>query len=104
MIALFIGWMTSVACAGTIPDELREATVNARDASGNTPLHAAALRGDSATVAALLKSGAEVNATNHAGATPLLYGAHNTAIVRDLLDRGANPNMASALGSTPLMA
>ena len=52
----------------------------------------------------LLRHGAEVNATNSAGATPLLYGPHHTGIVRALLAHGADPNIASALGSTPLMA
>ena len=80
------------------------ASASSRDASGNTPLHVAALSGDEAAVRLLLDPGAEVNATNRAGATPLLYGAHDAKIVVDLLKGGANPNLASAFGSTPLMA
>jgi ankyrin repeat protein len=80
------------------------ASVFARDPLGNTPLHLAALRGDPGIVALLLEKGAAVNATNQAGATPLLYGAHSAAIVHALLNHGANPNIASVLGSTPLMA
>lgn len=74
-----------------------------RDASGNTPLHLAALNHDVAAVRTLLAAGAEVDAKNGAEATPLLYGAGDAEIVRLLLVRGANPNAASKTKNTPLI-
>jgi ankyrin repeat protein len=76
----------------------------ARDAAGNTALHFAAMNHDVPAVTALLQAGAEVDAQNAAGATPLLYGAGHAGIVRALLARGASPNAASNLQVTPLMA
>jgi ankyrin repeat protein len=73
------------------------------DATGNTPLHLAALNHDLEAVKALLATGAEPDAKNKAGATPLLYGAGHPEIVRALLARGANPNAASTAKATPLM-
>ena len=78
--------------------------VNARDSTGNTALHLAALNHDLAAVNALLAAGAEPDARNTAEATPLLYGAGHAGIVGALLERGANPNTASKLKVTPLMA
>jgi ankyrin repeat protein len=69
---------------------------------GSTPLHRAALRGDAESVAALIGSGADVNATNNAGATPLHYGVGSDRIVDLLLKAGANPNACSIAGNTPL--
>lgn len=48
-----------------------DADVNAKDASGRTPLHHAAERGRRATASLLLKRGADVNARDNDGATPL---------------------------------
>jgi ankyrin repeat protein len=83
---------------------LGDAAISSRDPMGNTPLHAAALCGYSTAVSVLLRHGAEVNATNNAGATPLLYGAHHAGIVRDLLAHAADPNIPSINGQTPLLA
>lgn len=70
--------------------------------AGSTPLHRAALRGDAEAVAALIKSGADVNATNEAGATPLHYAAGSEGVVDLLLKAGANPNACSLTRYTPL--
>ena len=55
--------------AGTLSPHLR------RIPHGGTLLHAAAQRGDAATVAALLAAGADVNAPAAEGVTPLMLGA-----------------------------
>lgn len=70
--------------------------------AGNSPLHLAALGGDEKAVAALINAGANVNATNNAGATPLHYGVGSEPIVAQLLKAGANPNARSKAGNTPL--
>jgi ankyrin repeat protein len=80
------------------------ADVKARDAGGDTALHLAALNHDLAAVNALLAAGAEADAKNVAGATPLIYGAGHPEIVRALLARGANPNAVSTTKNTPLMS
>jgi ankyrin repeat protein/mono/diheme cytochrome c family protein len=74
-----------------------------RNELGETPLMVAAQVGSPRMVRAMLDLGADVNATNAAGATALLRGAANPEVVKLLLDRGAQPNSASALGHTPLM-
>jgi ankyrin repeat protein len=45
--------------------------LDARDATDNTPLHAAALRGDRAHVELLIERGADLHARNHANCTAL---------------------------------
>ena len=45
--------------------------VNNRDYDGETPLHLAVKLGDAELAGLLLQSGADANATNTAGATPL---------------------------------
>ncbi len=46
-------------------------SVMMRSATDNTPLHIAALRGDTGMVAALLAAGADANAVGERGHTPL---------------------------------
>lgn len=70
--------------------------------SGSQPLHLAALRGDEAALAAMIQAGADVNATNDAGATPLHYAVGNERVVGLLLQAGANPNASSAAHVSPL--
>lgn len=76
--------------------------VTHRDESGATALHYAALNHDAVAVEALLAAGAEANARNAAGATPLLYGAGHAEIVRLLLAAGAAPDARSLDQATPL--
>ncbi|RNF02191.1 putative huntingtin interacting protein (HIP) [Trypanosoma rangeli] len=99
------------------------ADVNVRDTHGATPLHTAVARvspadgdgGDADTllssegpnnliVAFLLDNGADVNAHNNTGETPLMIAAatQNIAAVRILLIHGADPSLQDDLGNTVL--
>jgi ankyrin repeat protein len=68
-------------------------------------LHWASYRDDGESAALLIRAGANVNAANDLGATPLWTASLNgsAAMVRTLLQAGANPNAALLLGETPLM-
>jgi len=85
------------------------AAVDVRDAGGYTPLHLAAWNGQAATVALLLDAGAEINACNGRGETPLalavLYeNEDGMAEVIDLLiERGATADVFTAV-RLPLVA
>jgi uncharacterized protein len=76
--------------------------VDAVNASGETPLMMAALRGDLAWVQRLLERGAKVHRD---GWSPLHYAATGSEpkVVALLLDRGAPIDAASPNRSTPLM-
>ena len=79
--------------------------VNAKDASGRTPLMRASLGGDSVAVKALLAKGADANAADNNGATPLMNAAHrgSTDLIHALLAAGANVNAQDKDGTTALM-
>lgn len=76
--------------------------VKAQDLAGSTPLHHAAGFGALATMKLLLDKGADVNAKNRRGSTPLFWAIHDEAKVRLLLSRGAAINVKQADGRTPL--
>jgi ankyrin repeat protein len=86
-------------------DALRRAAVNPNIVSslGETPLHYAATFGSADAVRILLERGADPNARNRAGATPLIYGAYNFEKARLLVEKGADVNARAQNGSTPLM-
>jgi ankyrin repeat protein len=85
-------------------------SVNERDSSGNTPLHAAAkvkLRGnvDPPMIEFLISKGADVTAVNQKGASPLhimLLGDLNRDKFRLLVENGADVNASDKSGLTPL--
>lgn len=80
--------------------------VNARDYdSGDTALHVVTRRRDTPWMGLLLGKGANPNAKDKAGATPLIIAAELGFAdgIQLLLARGADANLANAQGETPLI-
>ena len=78
---------------------------NCRGLNGRPALVAFVWRDNQARVEKLLARGADVNAPDDDGDTPLHGAAQtgNVEIIRQLLDKGANPNAKNEQGGTPLM-
>ncbi len=76
---------------------------NLKGLGGSTPLMYAALYGDSDSVRLLLKSGADPNIRNEAGATALMWAVGDLEKTRLLLDGGADANARSDDDRTPLL-
>jgi hypothetical protein len=72
--------------------------------NGYTPLMLAALMAHGEAVAALLARGANINARDHEGATPLIFGCSSgdLAICEVLLAAGADPRLMSEDNVNPL--
>lgn len=82
------------------------ADVNRSTADGATPLHVAVRGGDAARVQALIRAGANVNATTRYGSlTPLALAVQNgdAPMVDILIKAGADPNAVTLEGQTVLM-
>lgn len=71
------------------------------------PLALASLRGDEAAVSELLEGGADPNATEYLGLTPVSAGIRScgmtVAALKLLLDAGGDVEARSGIGATPLM-
>ena len=79
------------------------ADVNARNGSGETPLHRASLKGQARTAQLLLEHGADVNAQCKNLSTPLYQASGNghVEVVRILLGHGADVHMRGEGDLTP---
>ena len=76
--------------------------IKGTDAGGSTALHHAAGYGPLDNLQSLIDKGADVNAKNRRGSTPLHWAIHDEAKARLLLAKGANVNARQAQGRTPL--
>jgi len=76
----------------------------ARTTDWDVELFVAARNGDLIKVKTALEKGANPNAKDDNGWTPLYRAAHkgHVDVVRVLLERGANPNAKNNIGGTPL--
>ena len=121
-LALLNTLQTTVSCAGWDTDAYYETAapeqvtacletgnvdLEAGNASGLTPLQAAATHAeDPAVIQALLDAGAQVEATDTvSGATPLSLAIRDNgtpAIIEVLLAAGSNPKTPNTIGLTPL--
>jgi len=74
------------------------------DRIARSPLHYAALEGNTAKVIELVNSGADVNAAEVGGYTPLHFASQNdhAAVVKLLLEYGADVDSVDSWGNTPL--
>lgn len=90
---------------------LAKADVKRRDDAGQTVLFGAVRSGKIDIIRAILERGADINAQNAYGDTPLHLTARgdgtgaaspNSDLLKMLLDAGANPNLANARGDLPL--
>jgi ankyrin repeat protein len=71
----------------------------------NTALHFCCDKGHESCLEILLKAGADVNASNLVGQTPLMLAASkkHTRMARLLLNAGAKPNVKDKVGSTAIV-
>jgi len=78
--------------------------VDAKNVSGETPLHLAAYAGNMTLAEMLIDYGADVNALNEYRETPLHYASRRSkaASVQMLLQRGCDFTLESSLGDTAL--
>src|SRR5438552_4496172 len=83
----------------------KNASVNATQPDGSTPLHWAVYRVDEELVKALIARGAKADVVNAYGSSPLAEAARvaNLNLVGMLLDAGADANRANEDGETPVM-
>ena len=74
-------------------------------ANGESPIFEAIRRGDARAVSTLIAQGADIQAPDDTGATPLMYAALYAGpdVLVALLDDGAPVNTGNKYGATPLM-
>lgn len=86
--------------AAMLLSSCKSVDVNAKDDSGNSPLHSAVIRQDVPLVRKLIKKGAKIDACNNYGATPVRFAAYigNNDLVTLLVSGGSELNYSSAAG------
>uniref|UniRef100_G3TWY9 26S proteasome non-ATPase regulatory subunit 10 n=1 Tax=Loxodonta africana TaxID=9785 RepID=G3TWY9_LOXAF len=94
-------WASSAGHTETVEYLLHLGCVNDNDA-GWSPLHVAASAGQNEIVKALLGKGAQVNAVNQNGCTPLHYAASQKRHIVMLLEGGANPEAEDHFEATAM--
>jgi ankyrin repeat protein len=87
---------------GMLQGLIKTAGVKQKDKHGTTPLHQAAANGSAEAMRLLVEAGAEIDAVNDFGATPLMWAIGEPEKVRMLVGAGANVNARSKMGRTPL--
>ncbi|MCU1234291.1 MAG: Ankyrin [Candidatus Solibacter sp.] len=87
---------------GMLQGLIKTAGVKQKDKHGTTPLHQAAANGSAEAMRLLVAAGAEIDAANDFGATPLMWAIGEPEKVRILVGAGANVNARSKMGRTPL--
>jgi ankyrin repeat protein len=101
------GGSPMTAVVGATFNELfleRRSSFETADAEGNTALHLASALGNLEIAEILIGGGADLNATNHYGATPLITAAAHKQreLVLRLVRAGARFDVRTAYGVTPL--
>jgi ankyrin repeat protein len=96
---------TTTGYVGAVTLLSRGCDLDIRSASGGTPLHCAALNGRAKVAKQLLLLGANPNAVDHRGCTPLIIAAYSETpqvaeVVKLLLGWGAMPQMVDDSGRT----
>ena len=79
--------------------------LNFHDSEGHSLLHIAAMAGNTTLAKRLLDAGADPNAVDNIGLTPLHHafsGYRDPHVAWLLLDAGADPNVRNSIGQTPL--
>ena len=107
--AIFYKYFNSDVFGKTVYDEIIDillqngVDVNAQDKEGDTPLHIAALYGDSTSVSSLLQRRANPSAQDEYGHTPLheAITGGNAEVVQILINK-SDVNARSVSGITPL--
>jgi len=90
----------------TVRSLLQRVDANETQPDGATALSWAVHRNDLESAELLIQAGADVNATNDYGVTPLSLACaniQNAAMVKRLLEAGSNPNSVQVKGETVLM-
>jgi uncharacterized protein len=103
-------WRAVLAGDKELVDLYVRATFNIHqpDEHGNTPMMAALKRGYTVVALILLKAGADVNAADKLGLTPLLVACGKTSagfrsVTEALIHKGAYINVRDRLGNTPFL-
>ncbi|CAM9251989.1 unnamed protein product, partial [Hapterophycus canaliculatus] len=98
------GGTSSRSSSSSSNQNVQEADLNAPDSSGLRPIHLAAMRGMSESVAALLDAGVSVDAMGAEGNTALHLAAFNKeeGVVAVLMRAGASPTQENVKGRTAI--